>query len=291
MTSVLREFPSQFHYFVASSTEEGEWEEHEEPPLKIVGYANGFQQPKLPKSFCRFLKTLLSSTHCEYTIRCHNTGKFSEKEDVCSNFTGEHYHIFLYLKAFVGAENFIKESISENITRAKPLLKNRNSFVKLFTVSYLENCIKREASYGANRLFIHGERMKSMLQTKSTKDLGCKFENVWGLQRSYYTEFDENEDAEKLSYLCRKLAELQKSNAIFKNCVIDFINLFQRAFGNINTAHHNIVLKVDLGYSNAQGQCFECTEGSDSVFKGNDRKDFQFDTNLFSFIDENAQFV
>ena len=67
--------------------------------------------------------------------------------------------------------------------------------------------------------------MKSMLQRKSLKDLGCKFENVWELQRSCYTEFDENEDAKKLSYLCRKLAELQKSNAIFKDCVTYFINL------------------------------------------------------------------
>ena len=132
--------------------------------------------------------------------------------------------------------------------------------------------------------------MKSMLQTKSTKDLRCKLE-VWELQRSCYTEFDENEDAEKLSYLCRKLSELQKSNAIFKDCVIDFINLLQRGFGNINVAHHNNVLKVDLGYSNAQCQSFECTEASDSVFEGNERKDFNFDPNLFSFIDENAQFV
>ena len=291
MTIVLREVPSQFQFLVFSSTGEGEWEEHEEPPLKIVRYANEFQQPKLPKSFCCFLKTLLSSTHCEYTIRCHNTANFSETEDVCSNFTGEHYHIFLYLKAFVGAENFIKESIIENITRAKPPLKIRNSFVKLFTVSYPENCIKREARCGGNRLFIHGERMKSMLQTKSTKDLGCKFENVWELQRSCYTEFDENEDAENLSYLCTKLAELQKSNAIFKDSVIDFINLLQRGFGNINIAHHNNVLKVDLGYSNAQCQCFECTEASGSVFEGNKRNEYKFDHNLFSFIDENAQFV
>ena len=94
MTSVLREVPSQFHYLVFSCTEEGEWGEHEEPPLKIVRYANEFQQPKLPIGFCRFLKTLLSSTQCEYTIRCHNTGNFSETV-VCSNFTGEHYHIFL----------------------------------------------------------------------------------------------------------------------------------------------------------------------------------------------------
>ena len=291
MTSVLREVPSQFHYLVFSSTEEGEWEEHEEPPLKIVRYANEFQQLKLPKSFCRFPKTLLNSTHCEYTIRCHDTGNFSETEDVCSNFIGEHYHVFLSVKAFVGAENFLKESISENITGAKPLLKIRNSFLRLFTVSYAENCMKREASYGGNRHFIHGERMKSMFQTKSTKDLGCKFENVWELQRSCYTEFDENEGAEKLSYLCRKLAEVLKSNAIFKDSVIDFINSLQRCFGNINIAHHNNVLKVDLGYSNAHCQCFECTEASDSVFEGNVRKDFKFDPNLFSFIDENAQFV
>ena len=138
MTSVLREAPSQFHYLVLSTTEEGEWEEHEEPPL------NEFQQTKLPKSFCRFLKTLLSSTHCEYSIRCHNLGNFSKTEDVCSNVSGEHYHIFLYLKAFVGAENFIKENISENIRRAKPHLKVRNSFVKFFIVSYRENCLKRE---------------------------------------------------------------------------------------------------------------------------------------------------
>ena len=43
---------------------------------------------------------------------------FLETEDVCSNFTGEHYHIFLYLKAFVGAENVMKESIRENIDLA-----------------------------------------------------------------------------------------------------------------------------------------------------------------------------
>ena len=138
---------------------------------------------------------------------------------------------------------------------------------------------------------MYGERMKSMLQTKSTKDLGCKFENMWELQRSCYIEFNENENAEKISYLCRKLAELQKSNALFKDCLIDFINLLQRGFGNINIALHNNVLKEDLGYSNAQCECFECTEASDSVFEGNERKDFKFDPELFSLIDEKAQFL
>ena len=114
---------------------------------------------------------------------------------------------------------------------------------------------------------------------------------MWEVQRSCYFEFDEHEDAEKLTYLCRKLAELQKSNAIFKDSVIDFINLLQRGSGNINTAPHNNVLKVDLGYFNAQCQCSECTKASDFVIEGNERKNFKFDPNLFSFIDENAQFV
>ena len=162
----------------------------------------------------------------------------------------EHYHTFLYSKALIRAEKFVKESIRETITRPKPQLKIRNSFVKLFTVSYLENFLKREASYGGNRLFILGERLKSMLQTKSTKDLRFKLVSVSELQRYCYFEFNENEDAEKLSYLCRKLAELQKSNALFKACVIDLINFLQRGFGNINIAHQN-VLKVDFWYANA----------------------------------------
>ena len=129
------------------------------------------------------------------------------------------------------------------------------------------------------------------MQTSSTNHLACKFENLWKLQRSCYTEFDENEDAEKLFYLYRKLAELLKSNAIFKDCVIDFINLLQHGFGKVNIAHHNIVPKLDLGYSNAQCQCFQCTEASDSVFEGIERRDFILDPNLISFTDENAQFV
>ena len=130
---------------------------------------------------------------------------------------------------------------------------------------------------------MHGEAMKSMLQTESTKDLACKFEYVWGFQRSCCTEFDENEDADWLSYVCRTLEELQKSSAVFKNCVIDFSNLLHRGFKNIDIAQHNGVLKVDFGYSNAKCQCFECPEASGSVFEGNARKDSKFDPSFFFF--------
>ena len=66
---------------------------------------------------------------------------------------------------------------------------------------------------------------------------------------------------------------------------------FNVVSGTINIAHHNNVLKVDIGYSNAQYQCLEWTEAPDSVFEVNERKDFKCDPNLFSFIDENAQYV
>ena len=132
----------------------------------------------MTKSFRRFSKTLLSSTYCGYTIRCHNPGSYAETEDVCSNF-------ITFSSAFVVAENFLKVSITENILRAKPPLKDPSSVLKSFTVSYPESCLKRGACSGGNRLFIGSQRMKSMLQTKSTKDLGCKFENVWEFQRLF----------------------------------------------------------------------------------------------------------
>ena len=185
----------------------------------------------------------------------------------------------------------MKESIIEKTTRAEAPFKIRNSFVKLFTVSYPVNCFKGEASSRSYRLCIQGERMKLMMQTKSTENSGCKFENVWELQLCCCAKVDGNEHVEKVFCLCRNLVELQKSNAIFEGCVIDFITLLQRVFGNINIAHRNNVLKVDLGKSNGQCQRSGCTGTSDPVFEGNESKDFIFDPSLYSFIIEKAQFL
>ena len=183
MTSVLREVPSQLFYLVFSSTEEGEREKHEEPPLKVVRYANEYQQPQLPKSLCRFIKTLLSSTHCENTIRCHNPGNFFETEDFCSNSTGEHDHIFFYSKSFVGTENFIKESISGYITRAKPPSKFGTALSLVYSIVFRELFEERQVMEATDSSY-----MASVLQ------------------RSSYLEFDDNEEIEKVSNLCRELA-------------------------------------------------------------------------------------
>ena len=290
MTSIFREVPSQFLYLVFSSDEEGESEESPEPPCKIIRYANEVHQPKLPPTFCSFLPSLLERTHCEYSIRCHSPKHSAETEDFCTNFIGDHLHVLLHMKSFVGAEKFIKDTLGQNITGLKNSKKVRNSYVKLFKISYPENCSKNEANWGGNRLFIHGGKLKSMLNANSTKDLGCTYDLVWELQRACYTEFDENEDCEKLSYICQKLAQLQKSNAVFKDCLIDFIDLLQRGFGTMNVSHHNNTLSVDLGFSNAQCQCYECSVDQDSGYENN-ANNVNFNSNLFSFIDENTQFV
>ena len=295
MTSISREVPSQFHYLVFFSQEEEKIarEYHDPPPCKTVRYANEVHQPKLTGSFCRFLKTLLNNTHCEYSIRCHERSSHSETEDMCSLIPGEHYHILFYIKSFIGVEKFIKENLSEQILKPPKNSKIKNSHVKLFKVSYPENCLQSEFRLSGNRLFIHGDKLIKMLQMKPTLDLGCNFDLTWELQRACYTEFDDCEDIEKLSFLSRQLAKLENSQAVFKDSVLDFIDLLMRGFGTITASHHSSVLSVELGFSEAQCQCLECQEksqlssGVDSIAN----EAVKLDTNLFSYIDENAQFA
>ena len=289
---MFREVPSHFYYLVYFSKEEtSDRELHDPPPCKIIKYANEILQPKLPESLCRLVKSLLNNTSCGYSIRCHNTANKGEAEDECSNVLGEHYHVLFYIKSFVGAEKFIKDTISNNLLNPQKGTKIISSLVKLFKVSYPENCLQTEAQLGGNRLFIHGEKMKSILKMKPTTDLGCSYEMSWELQRSCYTEFDESEDIEKLSFLSKQLAELEKSPAVFKDSVLDFIELLMRGFGTIKASHHNNVLSVDLGFSDAQCQCFECQDNSTSFCGASLTANEHNECNLFSFVDENAQFL
>ena len=158
MTSIFREVPSHFYYLVYFSKEETSGRElHDLPPCKINKYANEILQPKLPESLCRLVKSLLNNTSCEYSIRCHNTANKSEAEGECSNVLREHYHVLFYIKSFVGAENFIKDTISNNILNPQKGTKMKGSLVKLFKFSYPESCLQTGAQPGGNQLFIHGE--------------------------------------------------------------------------------------------------------------------------------------
>ena len=134
MTSIFREVSSHFYYLVYFSKEEASGRElHDPPPCKIFKYAKKIQ-PKLPESLCRLVKSLLNTTSCEYSIRCHNTVNKSEAEDECSNVLGEHYHVLFYIKSFVGAEKFIKDTISNNILNPQKGTKMKDSLVNLFKV-------------------------------------------------------------------------------------------------------------------------------------------------------------
>ena len=66
--------------------------------------------------------------------------------------------------------------------------------------------------------------MTSILKMKPTTDLGCSYEMSWELQRSCYTKVDESEDIETVSFLSKRLVELERSPAGFKDCVFDFID-------------------------------------------------------------------
>ena len=248
----------------------------------------------LLEAFVDFWKLFFeNNTHCEYSIRCHERSSHSETEDMCSLIPGEHCRILFYIKSFIEVAKFIKENLSEQILKPPKNSKINNSHVKLFKVSYPEKCLQSEFRLSGNRLFIHGDKLIKMLQMKPKTDLGCNFDLTWELQRACYTEFDDCEDIEKLSFLSRQLAKLENSHAVFKDSVLDFIDLLMRGFGTITASHHSIVLSVDLGFSKAQCQCLECQENSqpssgvDSIVN----EAVKLDTNLFSYIDENAQFA
>ena len=193
------------------------------------------------------MKSLLNNTSSECSIRCHTTANKSEAEDECSSVLGEHYHVLFYFKSIVGAEKFIKDTISNNILNPQKATKIKDSLVKLFKVSYPEYCLQTEAQIGGNRFVIHAEKMKSILKMKATTDLGCSYEMSRDLQSSCYTKFDESQDIEKLSFLSKRLIKLETSPAVFKDSVLYFIELLMRGFGTIKASHHkNVVSRLRI---------------------------------------------
>ena len=119
------------------------------------------------------------------------------------------------------------------------------------SVTYPEICLKKEISASANTLRLYGNRLKKMKASQSTSELGCKIKVIWKFQRECYSPFSGMDDTESVAHLCKKLQELQKSEAVFKDSVLDFIDKLMRGFGPMEASHHNSILKVDLGCSNA----------------------------------------
>ena len=160
----------------------------------------------------------------------------------------------------------------------------------LCRVTYPEIFLKKELSASAKTLRMYDDRLKKMTASRVTSELECQFKVIWEFQRECYSPFGCIDDKERVAHLCKKLQELQKSESVFKDSVVDFIDILMRAFGTMEASHHNSILKVDLGCSNAQCQCFECLEAQNSSIPFYSREDLNYHSNLFTFVDENTQF-
>ena len=136
---------------------------------------------------------------------------------------------------------------------------------------------------------MYRDRLKKMKASRVTSDLGCQFKVIWEFQRECYSPFGCIDDQERVAHLCRKLQQLQKSEAVFK-IGLWTSSTFMRGFGTMGASHHNSILKVDLGCSHAQCQCFECLQAQSSSIPFYSRDDLNYHSNLFTFVDESTQF-
>lgn len=242
MASVFREIPSNF-WLLLYSAEESE------------AYSNVYEKDtlELPTGLSKILEVLSNSHKCQFIGRVHEQEDSSNGslDEFCQALPPNHHHLLLYLPQCTNAETLLKQTISQvlsNVQWAK---------VRLLTVSYPENFLKTETSVFPNRtLIIEGERIKSMLNRKTTESLGCNFNSVWELDR--HNSLGDCTDNEKALYVFRKLLELEKSDAPFKDTVIPYIELLQRGIGRLFVTEHSKTLDIDLGHSNAQCMCFEC---------------------------------
>ena len=119
--------------------------------------------------------------------------------------------------------------------------------------------------------------------------MGCQFKVIWEYQRECFSPLSGIDDAEKVAHLWKKLQELQKSEAVFKDSVVDLIDILMRGFRTMEASHHNNMLKVDLGCYNAHCQGLESFEAQKSSIPLFDRDDLNYHSNLFSF-DKTTQF-
>ena len=282
MTSIFREFPNNFYHLIFYCEEDFEGDPFP-PPSKTAKIYAETNEVELLGTLNEFLTKLVASTNCDYTVSLHGHGC----EDICSVITQPHFHLLFYIKNFVGAENYFKNTLALTLGNKKVL---KDCKVMLCSVLYPEICLKKEISASAITLRLYGDRLKKMKASRSTSDLGCQYKVIWEFQRECYSLFSGIDDTERVPHLCKKLQELQKSEAVFEDSVLDFTDILIRGFRTKEASHHNSILKVNLGCSNAQCQCFECVEAQNSSIQFYSRDDLNYHSDLFTFVDENTEF-
>ena len=93
MTSIFREVPSNFYYLIFYCEENFEGDPLP-PPSKTAKIYAETNEAELPEILNEFLRKLVASASCEYTVRLHAHGC----EDICSVIAEPHFHLLFYIK-------------------------------------------------------------------------------------------------------------------------------------------------------------------------------------------------
>ena len=277
MTTVSREVPSNFWLLLFHTNETTTIE-------KLSETTRNTFPDSMPPSLCNALQILMCSHNTQYLSREHLQNEFSggQSEEICQTTASNHHHTLLYLLDCVGAETFLKQTILQVLS------KTNNAHVKLMTVSYPENFLRAEANNksAANSISVRGEKMKSLMNQKTTKGLGCKFRNVWKYEK--HNSLGASVASKKALFLFQRLLELESSDAPFKDSILSYIDLLQKGYGRFDVTEQNRTLDIDLGVTNAQSTCFECRTPTLHIIGSTPQEVNNYASQFFSIYDENT---
>ena len=277
MTTFFREIPSNFWLLLFHTDETTTIEKLSETTRKMF-------PDSMPPSLCNALKNLMCSHNAKNLSREHLQNEFScgQLEEICQTVPSNHRHTLLYLPDCAEAETFLKQTILQVLSTAN------NAHVKLMTVSYPENFLRAETNNksAADSISVRGEKMKSLMNQKTTEALGCKFKSDWEYEK--HNSLGASVGSKKALFLFQRLLELESSDAPFKDCILSYIDLLQKGFRQFFVTEHSRTLDIDLGVTNAQCTYFECMTQPLQIIGSTAQEGNNYPSQLFSVYDENT---
>ena len=141
----------------------------------------------------------------------------------CENFPLDHHHVLLYIPNSTNIQDVLKQTVTHILSTAQ------NTYAKILTVSYSENFIKLKEAVSKKSFCVRGQNFQSLLNQKTTEDLRCTFNCVWGYQKQISQGACNH--TEKAVFYFQKLSELEKLEAPFKDTTVSYIDLLQIGAG------------------------------------------------------------
>ena len=92
------------------------------------------------------------------------------------------------------------------------------------------------------------------------------------------------DDTDRVIRLCKILLPVQKSDPIFEDSALDFIEIPLRGFETVEASHHRNTFKVYLSCSSAQCCCFDCVESQNTNISRVNWDDLEYHSDLFIFL-------